>query len=432
MRSDMGMPCTIFEVTADSSPVETEDGFAVWWSDFLRGKHLWDDPSAPALNVVDLFCGSGGFGMGAALAARCFGRRAVFRAIADADSSAMNVYERSLPVRKKIADSLATIVDYSVDQDGKAAKFDYAPEIMHSMLANEVGNVDLLIAGPPCQGHSNLNNHTRRNDPRNDLFVATAAIAVALRAGAVVIENVPSVVRSHGDVVELARQLLLSEGYAVTDRILRMDELGGWQTRARYFMIAVKEGVKESFDAAFDLFLSDQNSERSTKRQPLDVLWAISDLQDVTGGSVFDSPPTQGPENARRIDYLFDENKYDLPNSERPDCHKEGTTYTSVYGRMRPNRPAPTITTGFGTPGQGRFIHPTRRRLITPHEAARIQCFPDGYGFMSQNVDTPRKSLAKWIGDAVPPILGMMAICTALSVVAGRSADLPWATRAMG
>lgn len=415
-----------FELGAERRSVKAAGAFADWWHAFLRGAYPWDDPSAAPLNVVDLFCGSGGFGMGAALAARCFGRRALFRAIADADLAAMDVYMRSLPVRTKIADSLATIVDYSVDQDDEKAMFDYAPEILHRALANEAGNVDLLIAGPPCQGHSNLNNHTRRNDPRNDLFVATAAIAVALRAGAVVIENVPSVVRSHGDVVELARQLLQSEGYAVADRVLRMDELGGWQTRARYFMIAVRNEAQEVVDVAFDQFLRKQTPDGSGKRQPLDVLWAISDLENMVGKSAFDSSPTQGPENTRRIDYLFDENKYDLPNSERPDCHKDGTTYTSVYGRMRPNRPAPTITTGIGTPGQGRFIHPTRRRLITPHEAARIQCFPDGYGFVNPNGDTPRKSLAKWIGDAVPPMLGMMAVCTALSLATGRPADLPW------
>lgn len=415
-----------FESEAECRSVEAAGRFADWWYGFLRGAYQWDDPSMPPLHVVDLFCGSGGFGMGAALAARCFGHRALFRAIADADLAAMGVYERSLPVRNKISESLATIVDYSVNQDGETAEFDYAPEIVHPVLANEAETVDLLIAGPPCQGHSNLNNHTRRNDPRNDLFVATAAIAVALKATAVVIENVPSVVRSHGDVVELARQLLVSEGYAVVDRVLKMDELGGWQTRSRYFLVAVRDSTAESLEAAFGRLLRGQSPDGSRKRQCLDVLWAIADLQDLVGKSTFDTPPTQGPENTRRIDYLFDENRYDLPNSERPDCHKDGTTYTSVYGRMLPDRPAPTITTGIGTPGQGRFIHPTRRRLITPHEAARIQCFPDGYSFVNPHGDTPRKFLAKWIGDAVPPMLGMMAVCGALAASKGKMPRLPW------
>jgi len=77
-----------------------------------------------------------------------------------------------------------------------------------------------------------------------------------------------------------------------------------------------------------------------------------------------------------------------------------------VAGQMHHDRPAPTITTGIGTPGQGRFIHPLKRRLVTPHEAARIQGFPDGYGFLERGVPAKRKDLAKWIGDAVPAPMG--------------------------
>lgn len=404
-----------------------DDGFAQWWRAFLTGDFQWDEPDARPLNVVDLFCGSGGFGTGAALAARSMGRRAVFRAIADADTSAMDVYARSHPVRNKIAASIATIVDYSIDETSDGAEFDYPPEIMNPKLAAETGNVDLLIAGPPCQGHSNLNNHTRRNDPRNDLFVTTVAVAVAMEARVVVIENVRSVVRSHGDVVLLARALFESEGYSVDEHIIKMDEVGGWQTRARYFMVAVKGGEKSEVQGCMERWLRQNSPDGTGRRKALPALWAISDLQDQVGNSNFDTPPVQGAENTSRIAYLFDNELFDLPNSERPDCHKDGTTYGSVYGRMHIDRPAPTITTGIGTPGQGRFIHPTRRRLITPHEGARLQCFPDGYAFEHSAKGSPRKELAKWIGDAVPPMLGLMAICAAFSVLESKCLMAPWA-----
>jgi len=47
-----------------------------------------------------------------------------------------------------------------------------------------------------------------------------------------------------------------------------------------------------------------------------------------------------------------------------------------------------------------------RPRLVTPHEAARIQGFPDGYGFLGKDRPAKRKDLAKWIGDAVPAPMG--------------------------
>ncbi len=134
---------------------------------------------------------------------------------------------------------MSSLVDYQVRRRQDRYRFAYAPEIVDPALAI-APEVDLLIAGPPCQGHSNLNNHTRRRDPRNDLFICTVAAAVALRAKAVLIENVRTVTVSHGDVVGMARELLESEGYTVTEDIVRADRLGWPQTRERYFMAAIR------------------------------------------------------------------------------------------------------------------------------------------------------------------------------------------------
>ena len=71
-----------------------------------------------------------------------------------------------------------------------------------------------------------------------------------------------------------------------------------------------------------------------------------------------------------------------------------------MYGRMYWERPAQTITSGFGSMGQGRFVHPLRPRVLTPHEAARLQGFPDFFSFSMVNKLT---ALRKMIGNAVPP-----------------------------
>jgi DNA (cytosine-5)-methyltransferase 1 len=52
--------------------------------------------------------------------------------------------------------------------------------------------------------------------------------------------------------------------------------------------------------------------------------------------------------------------------------------------------------------GQGRYVHPDERRTLTPHEAARLQTFPDWFEFGKKR---PRGVLAKAIGNAVPPLL---------------------------
>ena len=61
-----------------------------------------------------------------------------------------------------------------------------------------------------------------------------------------------------------------------------------------------------------------------------------------------------------------------------------------------------------------------------PHEAARIQCFPDTYNFELSNKTTTRKNLNKWIGDAVPSMLGMYACAIALQQNLGKPLKFPW------
>jgi DNA (cytosine-5)-methyltransferase 1 len=133
------------------------------------------------------------------------------------------------------------------------------------------------------------------------------------------------------------------------------------------------------------------------------VRWAIGDLLGSANGTVYDSSSLVSKKNAKRIAYLFEKNVYNLPNRRRPLCHRDGNhTYKSMYGRLRWDQPAQTITTGFGSMGQGRYVHPARRRTITPHEAARLQTFPDTFDF--GEIES-RDALAKMIGNAVPPLL---------------------------
>lgn len=381
------------------------EGASAWWQSYLRSRDKPASPSGDTLNIVDAFCGSGGLALGVKTAIEAVGKRANFLAAIDTDAVALDIHKANLGSRRCISSSVATLVDYHISGMGEGARFGYAPEIVDDALA-DIGDVDVFIAGPPCQGHSNLNNHTRRHDPRNDLYVAATALGIALGAGTIIIENVPTVLNSHSNVVETAVGLLHSAGYGVSMAVLKADELGGAQRRNRHFLLAVRD-----CDLDPDYLAT---TSREIACSSLPVSWAIGDLVDADTDRLLDKSPTLTAVNMARIDYLFDNDLYDLPDAQRPDCHKNGTTYTAVYGRMHWDRPAQTITTGFGTPGQGRYIHPKRRRVLTPHEAARIQGFPDWFDFAPPGTDVKRKNLAKWIGDAVHPVLGYAVALSAL------------------
>jgi DNA (cytosine-5)-methyltransferase 1 len=382
------------------------DPLGAWWRAHLRG----DVPRSlrserPTVRTVDLFSGPGGLALGFRRACDELGLDHVSAAAADQDAEALQVYAANHAPRRWTTDSVSTLVDHQVEGKGENAAFVYEPEILRDDWLDLVGRTDVVLAGPPCQGHSNLNNRTRRYDKRNELYLTVPAIAVALQAPVVIIENVPAVVHDRQQVVASTVTLLKSAGYHVETGILHADRLGWAQTRQRYFVVARR-----------DLPPVDIAQIAAALRSPAhDVLWAIQDLADAPYDDSVHISTDMSVENQRRIDYLFDNDLYDLPPAERPDCHKDGTTYNAVYGRLYPGKPAPTITTGFMTPGRGRYIHPHRRRVLTPREAARIQGFPDTYQFQVDPANPPFKlKLGKWIGDAVPMPLGHAAALSAL------------------
>lgn len=400
---EMGNVVSLTSITQLSHYQQPSAPHHAWWQNFLRGAPVVGD-SRSTLRSVDLFSGVGGLSLGATAAAEALGFRLKHSLAVDLDESALNVYRHNFENAHVSRLNLSGATDYHVYGRGESAQLAYPPEFLESELEKRVGSVDLMLAGPPCQGHSSLNNHTRSNDPRNQLYVAAVVAGIALKARMIVVENVPAVANDRTAVVATARALLLDSGYYVSQGVLNASTLGGAQTRRRHFTIATEKPHIPLAEVATAL-----------SKPAMTLRDVIGDLEDLQSDSFMDEVPILSSRNVERINFLFDNNLYELPNQIRPDSHKDGHTYPSVYGRLSWEEPAPTITTGFMTPGRGRYIHPSRRRVITAREAARIQGFPDSFSFCEAERKRSRKLLSKWIGDAVPAQLGYTAVLTALS-----------------
>lgn len=337
------------------------------------------------LRIADLFSGAGGMTLGATEAANHHGYRPIISFALDIDHQAIDIYTRNFeaaPGRIVAGDAGALLTGTVGSRPRKAEE----------QLVSQVGPVDVLLAGPPCQGHSDLNNHTRRNDVRNGLYLRAVRFAELFKPQVVIIENVRSVTLDRNEVVQTSAEHLDGIGYHVQQFILNVSDLGLPQLRKRHVLLAVRHQVPE-FETTACLHVP---------RLSL----AISDLVDeyrTAGDDIFRTPSKMSKANVARTEYLFAKDKFDLPNRLRPPCHRDKEhSYVSMYGRLQWDKPAQTITSGFGSPGQGRYIHPLRPRVITPHEAARIQGFPDYFTF--DGVDS-RVKLQELIGNAVPPIL---------------------------
>lgn len=335
--------------------------------------------------VVDLFAGCGGMSLGISEAILAFGRDARHVLAAEQDQRIADVYQANIRPENLHVGDISAAIDGTFGQPPTANERD---------LIAKVSDLDLLCGGPPCQGHSDLNNYTRRDDPRNSLYFLMARAAELFRPKAVLIENVPGVKRDRtgnfGSTVLSLEEL----GYSVSIMTLNAKEYGVPQSRKRTFVFAIAGEVRaRRWEAAIEALMDPDT------RTPL---WAFEDLLDIEPARTFDEASELSEESRARVEWLFENNRYELDNSMRPDCHRlKSHSYNSVYGRMRPDAPAPTMTTGFLVMGQGRFIHPTKRRTLTPHEGARIQTFPDFFDFGDQR----RGVYARMIGNAVPPLL---------------------------
>lgn len=361
------------------------------------------------IRVVDLFAGCGGMTVGIEEAARRAGVKLEVPLVVDSDAAALAIYKANFPTASACVADVGDIFDGVVGAPLTPAE---------RRLAKRVGDVDLLLGGPPCQGHSDLNNHTRRRDPKNALYLRMARATEVLLPKIVVIENVTSVQWDEGSVVDSTSRALVQRGYRLSGAVLDLRRVGVPQRRKRFVLIATTLPNVDPAQVLAELASSMPNHPDRTVR------WAISDLVAGRAHSMYDTASAASEENEERISFLFDNGLYDLPNERRPKCHRNGGhSYVSMYGRLRWTRPAQTITTGFGSMGQGRYVHPQRRRTLTPHEAARLQTFPDSFHFPP---DTRRGVLATAIGNAVPPML-MLELGRAVipKIIAARKVQRP-------
>lgn len=384
-RRDGSRVDTEIALAAGTSTISADAAFDLSWLRSVSAPEIRE--SHQEVRVVDLFAGCGGLSVGLAEACHALGLQMCPVYANDIDQTILEIYSRNFPAAFALCSPIEELLNGTCGEPATSTE---------KGLKAQLGDIDVVIGGPPCQGHSDFNNHTRNDDPKNELYLRMARFCEVIRPQHVIIENVPGVERDRRGVANRTWQLMRDLGYSVNSGILDASRIGVAQKRKRSITVASLTHTPTVEAAILEVEV-----------KPRELRWAISDLQlpkqKLGSTSAFNRPPEPNPTNRARIDYLFENELWELPDEQRPDCHRlKEHSYGSVYGRLHWDRPAPTITTGFGTMGRGRFVHPSERRTITPHEAARIQFFPDFFDFG----ESSRTLVQKVIGNAVPPKMG--------------------------
>lgn len=103
-------------------------------------------------------------------------------------------------------------------------------------------DLDIVVAGPPCQGFSTAGGY-KKSDPRNELLAITCSITTKAKPKVIVIENVSGLTNSvNSDTLACAVNILRQANYFVDMRIVECEKHGVPQRRRRLFVVARSEG----------------------------------------------------------------------------------------------------------------------------------------------------------------------------------------------
>lgn len=261
-----------------------------------------------------------------------------------------------------------------------------------------------VLAGcAPCQPFSNYALRYQKverveDDERWSLLKHFGRLAKELLPDIVTMENVPTVTKH--SVFRDFKGTLEALGYNVWVDVVDCAEYGLPQRRHRTVLLASRHG---------EITLREPRA--SGARTVGDV---IKGLPTLRHGGIATKDPLHAASRLSDLNYQRIQHSRpggtwrDWPESLVAKCHKKksGKTYPGVYGRMKYNEPAPTLTTQFFGFGNGRFGHPTQARGISLREGALLQGFPKDYSFIPEGQPTQFKMLGRLIGNAVPVDLG--------------------------
>lgn len=344
-------------------------------------------------NVIDLFCGCGGFSKGfqdAGFNVR-FG--------IDMWNDAIVTYKKNFPKAVALNEDITKVTSSQILD-------------MCNLSADEI---DVIIGGPPCQGFS-LSGKRMIDDERNKLYKSFVHLVSEIKPKMFVMENVPGLVRLFdGTVKDQVLEDFTNIGYTVKYQILSADNYGVPQQRKRVFFIGMNRekfadpdcytypapftGIGDMFpaitckDAISDLdFVPDDVVLGEDIPYEIPAQNEYQRLMRHGSKSVLNHSITIHKDRTKEIIAMVPDggNYKDLPK-DLWSTRKVHIAWT----RMDSKKPCFTIDTG-----HNHHFHYRANRVPTVRESARIQSFPDNFEFIGI-----KTSQLKQVGNAVPPLL---------------------------
>jgi len=259
----------------------------------------------------------------------------------------------------------------------------------------------ILVGCAPCQPFSSYSFKVKEKDEvKVNMLYSFSRLIKETNPTIISMENVPQLAKEDNIIFNDFCKNLKELGYFFSYQTVYCPDYGIPQTRKRLVLLASKLGEIELIDKTHKTYKTVRDTigllppVAAGETHPEDILHRARELNEI---------------NLRRIQNTKEGGGWkDWPSDLLLACYKKktGKSYGSVYGRMRWDKPSPTMTTHCTGLGNGRFGHPEQDRAITLREAALLQTFPISYDFFKSKNSYNPSVICKQIGNAVPPALG--------------------------
>lgn len=290
---------------------------------------------------------------------------------------------------------------YGFEENNKAKFFHYDISVIHpeTLLNMYPQNSSKILVGcAPCQPFSNYNLKKSKDEKWKLLYTFIKLIQV-VKPEIISMENVPQLLKhNNGEVFHDFILALNKMNYNIWYEVVNAQNYGVPQRRKRLVLLASKLGKIELIKPTHG------------KDNYVTVRKAIGYLPKIEDGVPHKKDPLHRARklstlNKKRIMSTPEGGSWkDWPEEYILECHKKksGKSFGSVYGRMKWDDVAPTLTTQCTGLGNGRFGHPEQDRAISLREAAILQSFPPNYKFFDPNKHISRLKVERHIGNSVP------------------------------
>jgi DNA (cytosine-5)-methyltransferase 1 len=304
---------------------------------------------SPPIRFIDLFCGIGGFRYGLENAARDLKLQSECVFSSDIDKDCQTAYE---------------------------ANFGHRPVgDITQVVAEEVPDHDILLAGFPCQPFSIIGHMKGFEDTRGTLFFDIARILEAKKPNAFVLENVKLLAgHNHGQTLKVILRTLANLGYHTEYRVLNALDFGLPQKRERIWIVGFKNSKS--------------------------INWPQGGIPMTPLSSILEK---NVPDNFYASNRIREKRwSVMLPTSEPTIWHENKSGHISAYPYSCALRAGASYN----------YLLVDGKRRLTPREMLRLQGFPEKFTIVCSDTQTRKQA-----GNSLPVNVASQVLSKVLQVL---------------